>query len=136
MHEDATKINIFCSLMMIQVLSLHETISSYASVYYIGTVLPIAMILLSYVIKPARSSKSNPRKLEWVRNLFFYMILWICWCSSVENNTKSSFLSVKIVTFLMNGICITFPSWKAYSEFWIWSSTYSNSKLTVFKCKK
>ncbi|XP_077234671.1 lysophospholipid acyltransferase 1-like [Tasmannia lanceolata] len=45
------------------VLSMHETLASYGSVYYVGTVVPILLILLSYVIKPAkRSSSSKARK--------------------------------------------------------------------------
>lgn len=44
------------------VLSLHETIAAYGSVYYIGTILPILSILLGYVIKPARSARSKARK--------------------------------------------------------------------------
>ncbi|KAG8374856.1 hypothetical protein BUALT_Bualt10G0039100 [Buddleja alternifolia] len=37
------------------VLSLHETLIAYGSVYYIGTILPIVLILLGNIIKPARS---------------------------------------------------------------------------------
>ncbi|GFP85177.1 lysophospholipid acyltransferase 1 [Phtheirospermum japonicum] len=36
------------------VLSLHETLAAYGSVYYIGTILPVILILLGKVIKPAR----------------------------------------------------------------------------------
>uniref|UniRef100_A0A3Q7HKY7 Uncharacterized protein n=2 Tax=Solanum lycopersicum TaxID=4081 RepID=A0A3Q7HKY7_SOLLC len=46
------------------VLSLHETLTSYGSVYYIGTVIPIVLILLSKVIKPARPARSKARKEE------------------------------------------------------------------------
>ncbi|PIA49619.1 hypothetical protein AQUCO_01300416v1 [Aquilegia coerulea] len=46
------------------VLDLHETIASYASVYYIGTILPIMLILLSKIIKPPRPAKSKARKDE------------------------------------------------------------------------
>lgn len=43
------------------VLSLHETIASYGSVYYIGTIIPIILIFLGSVVpvKPARSSKAR-----------------------------------------------------------------------------
>lgn len=34
------------------VLSLHETLASYGSVHYVGTVLPIALILLGSILKP------------------------------------------------------------------------------------
>ncbi|KAJ4713014.1 lysophospholipid acyltransferase 1-like [Melia azedarach] len=44
------------------VLSMHETIASYRSVSYIGTILPIVLILLGYVIKPARPVRSKVRK--------------------------------------------------------------------------
>ncbi|KAK1589114.1 hypothetical protein Q3G72_030605 [Acer saccharum] len=46
------------------VLSLHETIASYGSVYYIGTVIPIVLILLSYVIKPAKPARSKAQKAQ------------------------------------------------------------------------
>ncbi|KAK1321893.1 hypothetical protein QJS10_CPA03g02052 [Acorus calamus] len=45
-----------------QVLSLNETLGSYKSVYYVGTVIPVVLILLSYIIKPARPSKLKARK--------------------------------------------------------------------------
>ncbi|CAK9175399.1 unnamed protein product [Ilex paraguariensis] len=44
------------------VLSLHETLASYGSVYYIGTVVPIALILLGNIIKPAKPVRSKARK--------------------------------------------------------------------------
>lgn len=47
-----------------QVLSMHETLVAYGSVYYIGTVIPITLILLSKVIKPPRPARSKPRKDE------------------------------------------------------------------------
>ncbi|KAG5588875.1 hypothetical protein H5410_039389 [Solanum commersonii] len=46
------------------VLSLHETLTSYGSVYYVGTVIPIVLILLGKVIKPARPARSKARKEE------------------------------------------------------------------------
>ncbi|XP_065875738.1 lysophospholipid acyltransferase 1-like [Euphorbia lathyris] len=46
------------------VLSLHETITAYGSVYYIGTVLPIVLILLGHIIKPAKPARSKARKAE------------------------------------------------------------------------
>lgn len=53
--------HLFCT---VQVLSLHETLASYGSVYYIGTILPIVLILLGKIIKPARPVK-KARKEEW-----------------------------------------------------------------------
>ncbi|CAA3005602.1 lysophospholipid acyltransferase 1 [Olea europaea var. sylvestris] len=44
------------------VLSLHETLAAYGSVYYVGTVIPIALILLGKIIKPARPSRAKARK--------------------------------------------------------------------------
>ncbi|KAH7514016.1 hypothetical protein FEM48_Zijuj11G0043900 [Ziziphus jujuba var. spinosa] len=44
------------------VLSLHETLASYGSVYYVGTILPVVLILLSYIIKPAKPARSKSRK--------------------------------------------------------------------------
>ncbi|KAH0649618.1 hypothetical protein KY285_034866 [Solanum tuberosum] len=46
------------------VLSLHETLTAYGSVYYIGTIIPILLILLSKVIKPPRPATSKARKAE------------------------------------------------------------------------
>ncbi|XP_051130125.1 lysophospholipid acyltransferase 1 [Andrographis paniculata] len=46
------------------VLSLHETVAAYASVYYIGTILPIVLILLGKIIKPARPVRSKVKKDE------------------------------------------------------------------------
>lgn len=48
----------------LQVLSLHETLTAYGSVYYIGTIVPILLILLSKVIKPPRPATSKARKAE------------------------------------------------------------------------
>ncbi|XP_068635019.1 lysophospholipid acyltransferase 2-like isoform X1 [Aristolochia californica] len=44
------------------VLSMHETLASYGSVYYVGTAIPILLILLGYIIKPARPVSSKARK--------------------------------------------------------------------------
>ncbi|XP_050229606.1 lysophospholipid acyltransferase 1-like [Mercurialis annua] len=44
------------------VLSFRETIASYGSVYYIGTIVPLIFFLLGYVIKPAKAAKSKARK--------------------------------------------------------------------------
>ncbi|KAL5815364.1 hypothetical protein ACOSQ4_026005 [Xanthoceras sorbifolium] len=46
------------------VLSMHETLASYGSVYYIGTILPIVLILLSYIIKPAKPARSKTQKAQ------------------------------------------------------------------------
>lgn len=47
-----------------QVLSFQETLASYKSVYYVGTIVPILCVLLGYVIKPARPVKPKARKAE------------------------------------------------------------------------
>ncbi|GAB2294055.1 Lysophosphatidylcholine acyltransferase 1 [Dionaea muscipula] len=44
------------------VLSLHETLIAYDGVYYIGTILPISLIVLGNIIKPAKSTGSKARK--------------------------------------------------------------------------
>ncbi|XP_011072149.1 lysophospholipid acyltransferase 1 [Sesamum indicum] len=44
------------------VLSLQETLAAYESVYYIGTILPIGLILLGKVIVPARPARSKAQK--------------------------------------------------------------------------
>ncbi|KAL3647212.1 Lysophosphatidylcholine acyltransferase 1 [Castilleja foliolosa] len=44
------------------VLSLHETLTAYGSVYYIGTIIPVALILLGNIIKPTRPAKSKDGK--------------------------------------------------------------------------
>lgn len=44
------------------VLSMRETLASYGSVYYVGTVIPIVLILLGSIIKPARPARSKVRK--------------------------------------------------------------------------
>ncbi|KAL2920605.1 Lysophospholipid acyltransferase 1 [Bienertia sinuspersici] len=44
------------------VLSLHETVAAYGSVYYIGTVIPIILLLLDIVVKPPRPTKSKAQK--------------------------------------------------------------------------
>ncbi|KAI5655560.1 hypothetical protein M9H77_32747 [Catharanthus roseus] len=44
------------------VLSLRETLASYGSVYYVGTIIPIVLIILGNVIKPAKPARSKARK--------------------------------------------------------------------------
>ncbi|MBA0723902.1 hypothetical protein Golax_004443 [Gossypium laxum] len=44
-----------------KVLSKHETLASYGSVYYIGTIIPIALIILGYII-PAKPARFKARK--------------------------------------------------------------------------
>ncbi|GFZ02154.1 MBOAT (membrane bound O-acyl transferase) family protein [Actinidia rufa] len=62
-------LNFACTVLVLNyscvgfmVLSLHETLVAYGSVYYIGTIVPIVFILLGHVIKPARPSRSKARK--------------------------------------------------------------------------
>lgn len=47
-----------------QVLSLHETLASYGSVYYVGTIVPIVFFLLGNIIKPAKPARAKARKDE------------------------------------------------------------------------
>ncbi|CAL0301646.1 unnamed protein product [Lupinus luteus] len=44
------------------VLSLHETIASYGSIYYIGTTVQVVLILLGIVIKLGKPVRSKARK--------------------------------------------------------------------------
>ncbi|XP_016441115.1 lysophospholipid acyltransferase 1-like [Nicotiana tabacum] len=46
------------------VLSLHETLTAYGSVYYVGTIVPVVLILLSKVVKPPKPATSKARKVE------------------------------------------------------------------------
>ncbi|XWS20686.1 hypothetical protein CRYUN_Cryun31cG0124200 [Craigia yunnanensis] len=60
--------NFACTLLVLSyscvsfmVLNLRESLALYGSVYYIGTILPIALILLGYII-PAKPARSKARK--------------------------------------------------------------------------
>ncbi|KAF8380324.1 hypothetical protein HHK36_027807 [Tetracentron sinense] len=44
------------------VLSMHETLISYGSVNYIGTIAPVLLILMGYIIKPIKPARSKARK--------------------------------------------------------------------------
>nr|GMD98190.1 lysophospholipid acyltransferase 1-like [Ipomoea batatas] len=44
------------------VLSLHETLAAYGSVYYVGTIVPVVLIMLGNIIKPAKPARSKARK--------------------------------------------------------------------------
>ncbi|KAJ4800284.1 Lysophospholipid acyltransferase [Rhynchospora pubera] len=46
------------------VLSLEETLASYRSVYFVGTIIPIVFLILGNIIKPARPVKPKARKAE------------------------------------------------------------------------
>ncbi|KAJ6797287.1 lysophospholipid acyltransferase 1-like [Iris pallida] len=46
------------------VLSMKETLASYQSVYFVGSILPIIVILLGYVIKPARPVRPKVQKSQ------------------------------------------------------------------------
>nr|CAD1844537.1 unnamed protein product [Ananas comosus var. bracteatus] len=46
------------------VLSFKETLASYQSVYFVGTIVPIILILLSYIITPAKPVRPKARKSE------------------------------------------------------------------------
>ncbi|KAA8521977.1 hypothetical protein F0562_012709 [Nyssa sinensis] len=49
------------SCVSFMVLSLHETLAAYGSVYFIGTIVPIVILLLGYIINP-RPARSKARK--------------------------------------------------------------------------
>nr|AZT89176.1 lysophospholipid acyltransferase [Portulaca oleracea] len=46
------------------VLSLHETLTAYGSVYYVGTIIPILILMLGSIINPPRQARSRPQKKE------------------------------------------------------------------------
>jgi lysophospholipid acyltransferase len=46
------------------VLSLEETLASYRSVHFVGTIIPIVFLFLGNIIKPARPVKPKARKAE------------------------------------------------------------------------
>lgn len=50
--------------MFLQVLSLHETLTAYGSVYYVGTIIPILVILLGKMIQPPKPVRSKAKKEE------------------------------------------------------------------------
>ena len=41
---------------------MKETLAAYRSVYFVGTVVPVIVILLGYIIKPARPVRSKTQK--------------------------------------------------------------------------
>jgi lysophospholipid acyltransferase len=47
-----------------KVLSFKETLASYQSVYYAGTIIPIVCLVLGSLMKPARPVKPKARKAE------------------------------------------------------------------------
>ncbi|KAL1371833.1 hypothetical protein AAHE18_01G160500 [Arachis hypogaea] len=61
------------------VLNLHETLAAFGRVYYIGTILPILMILLGKVIKLKRPARSKAQKEQWGRHcnsIFMKFLIW------------------------------------------------------------
>ncbi|KAL4292740.1 hypothetical protein AHAS_Ahas18G0058300 [Arachis hypogaea] len=61
------------------VLNLHETLAAFGRVYYIGTILPILMILLGKVIKPRKPARSKAQKEQWGRHcnsIFMKFLIW------------------------------------------------------------
>ncbi|KAF6154418.1 hypothetical protein GIB67_028310 [Kingdonia uniflora] len=59
-----TMMTLSYSCVGFMVLSMHETIASYGSVYYIGTIIPSLLVILGYVIKPGKPARSKARKAE------------------------------------------------------------------------
>ncbi|WOH08544.1 hypothetical protein DCAR_0727986 [Daucus carota subsp. sativus] len=53
-----------CSAAGFMVLSFHETLTAYKSVYFIATIVPVTLILLGKIIKPARPARTKARKEE------------------------------------------------------------------------
>ncbi|XP_038970617.1 lysophospholipid acyltransferase 1-like [Phoenix dactylifera] len=46
------------------VLSMQETVAAYRSVYFVGTIVPIVIILLGHIIKPARPVRPKTQKSQ------------------------------------------------------------------------
>ncbi|KAF5935478.1 hypothetical protein HYC85_026607 [Camellia sinensis] len=58
-----------------QLLSLHETVAAYRSVYFIGTIDPIVVILPGYVIRPERPLTSKAwEKLSFLTSLMLCLV--------------------------------------------------------------
>ncbi|KAJ6839104.1 lysophospholipid acyltransferase 1-like [Iris pallida] len=53
-----------CSCIGFMVLSMKETLAAYQSVYFIGTIVPVTVVLLGYVIKPARPVRAKVEKSQ------------------------------------------------------------------------
>lgn len=63
-NDKIRKIDVFIRRCMSQVLSFHETLTAYKSVYFIATIVPVTLILLGKIIKPARPARTKARKEE------------------------------------------------------------------------
>lgn len=55
---------IFFVARLLQVLSLHETLVAYKSVYFIATIVPITLVILGKIIKPAKPARTKAQKEE------------------------------------------------------------------------
>lgn len=55
---------------LLQVLSLHETLTASRSVYYIGTIIPVVLLILGSVVKPPSRSKLQ-KKAQWCRTVWY-----------------------------------------------------------------
>ncbi|KAL1834855.1 hypothetical protein ACET3Z_004506 [Daucus carota] len=53
-----------CSCVGFIVLSLHETLAAYKSVYFIATIVPITFVVLGKIIKPANPARKKAQKEE------------------------------------------------------------------------
>jgi hypothetical protein len=47
----------FLVICVVQVLNFHETMESYRSLYYIGTVMSLVPIILGSLVKPAKFAR-------------------------------------------------------------------------------
>ncbi|XP_010255524.1 PREDICTED: lysophospholipid acyltransferase 1-like [Nelumbo nucifera] len=62
MNFTCTLLSLNYSCVAFLVLSMHETITSYGSVYYVGTVIPIILILLGCIFKPKPSRYKDQKE--------------------------------------------------------------------------
>ena len=54
----------FTLLTILKVLSFKETLTAYRSVHFVGTIVPIILILLGKIIKPARPVRPKVHKTQ------------------------------------------------------------------------
>ncbi|KAK1352906.1 Lysophospholipid acyltransferase 1 [Heracleum sosnowskyi] len=64
MNFSYTLVVLNCSCVSFMVLSLHETLIAYKSVYFIATVLPVTLLILGMIIKPEIPTRTKAQKEE------------------------------------------------------------------------
>jgi len=77
-----------------QVLSMKETLAAYKSVYFVGTIVPIILLVLGSIIKPPRPVRPKTQKTQWDKNLHFASIFY--W-SAGRKSLKISWLFILLL---------------------------------------